>query len=384
MKYGTLEGTSILVNSVEERGEADQPAGHDVVVIGASAGGVDALVTLVKILPKNLPAAVFIVVHIPDTATSYLPAILSRSGLLPALHPVDGEEIKPGQIYIAPPNWHLLLSTGHITLSPGPKEHGHRPAIDTLFQSAALNYGPRVVGVILSGTQGDGAVGLAEIKNRGGVAVVQDPEEAVFASMPLNAMGKVQVDHVLDIAGIGKLVKKLAAAPAVQKGVVGMEKKPEKERRQISQDFERFKQGEKPEHSSILSCPDCGGVVFEMGEGDQPHFRCHIGHTYSLESYVGRQSDGLERALWTAVRILQERSALLERMALASKQRGSVRSADYFYQQAQEINHQKDVIRQALEALPTSAEDFYVTDSTDFQSLDIQNVDVEGDATQDD
>jgi two-component system, chemotaxis family, protein-glutamate methylesterase/glutaminase len=348
-----------------------QSAGYLIFVIGASAGGVETLIKLVERLPEDLPAAVFIVVHIKAAAKSYLPKILSKAGRLPAFHPSDGEEIKPGRIYIAPPNQHLVLSRERIFLTSGPKEHGHRPAIDPLFHSAALNYGPRVVGIVLSGMLGDGSAGLFSIKSSGGLAVVQDPQEAVFPSMPLSALGKVDVDHVLDIAGIASLMDKLPAGNAVREGLVSMKKNPDDERMQISRDFERFKQGEKIQHNSVLSCPDCGGVIFEMGEQDQPHFRCHIGHSYSLESYMDKQSESLEDALWKAVRILEERAALLERIAYSlEKKRAGSRSGKNFSNQALEVRKTVDIIRQAIAEQPDPSASFYISSTEDMHKLD--------------
>ena len=189
--------------------------GHDIIVVGASAGGVEALGELVSLLPADLPAAVFIVLHIPAYGTSVLPGILSRRGPLPAVHPADGEAIRQGRIYVAPPDHHLLLEKdGTVRLTRGPHENGHRPAVDTLFRSAARAYGPRVIGVVLTGTLDDGTAGLQVVKRRGGLAVVQDPEEALFASMPRAAIEAVAVDHVAALAEIGSTLARLAHLPA--------------------------------------------------------------------------------------------------------------------------------------------------------------------------
>ena len=172
-------------------------SGHDMITIGASAGGVEALTELVRGLPVDLPASVFVSLHVPPHGTSMLPQILSRRGPLPAHHARDGEPIEPGRIYVAPPDLHLLIHQGVVRLSRGPRENGFRPAIDPLFRTAARWHGPRVVGVILSGTLDDGTAGLLAIKERGGFAVVQDPDDALFPGMPRNAMDVVHVDHVL-------------------------------------------------------------------------------------------------------------------------------------------------------------------------------------------
>lgn len=192
--------------------------GHDVIVIGASAGGVEALSKLVAGLPADLPAALFVVVHIPSEATSVLPRILSRAGPLPAVHVRDGLPIQDGRIYVAPPDYHLLLRSGHVRVVRGPREHGHRPAVDPLFRSAAHYGGPRTVGVILSGVLDDGTSGLQVLKAHGGVAVVQDPDDAFYDGMPRSAVENVDVDHVLPLAEIAPVLARLAHAP-VEEGV---------------------------------------------------------------------------------------------------------------------------------------------------------------------
>lgn len=191
--------------------------GHDIIVIGSSAGGVDALIKLVNQLPANLPASIFIVLHIPARSPRVLPDILSRSGPLPAIHPTDGEEIRHSRIYIAPPDQHLLIERGNVHIVRGPKENRHRPAIDATFRSAALAYGPRVVGVILTGALGDGTAGLLAIKQRGGIAVVQDPHDALYPSMPLSALASVHVDYTAPLAAIGPLLMQLVVEQVEEK-----------------------------------------------------------------------------------------------------------------------------------------------------------------------
>ncbi len=175
---------------------------HDIVVLGASAGGVEALVQLAHKLPADLPATIFIVLHIPPQSPSMLPTILSRSGRLPAQHPTDGENFKHSQMYIAPPDYHMLLEEGHIRIVRGPKVNRHRPAIDPLFCSAANIYGPRVIGIVLTGALDDGTIGLSAIKQRGGIAIVQDPDEARYASMPQSALEHVKIDYTLPLVEI--------------------------------------------------------------------------------------------------------------------------------------------------------------------------------------
>jgi two-component system chemotaxis response regulator CheB len=196
-----------------------QSTGHDVVVVGASAGGVEALSRLVRDLPPDFRAAVFVVLHVPASGTSVLPAILDRHGSLHAAHAVDGEDVKPGRIYVAPPDRHVLVHGSSVRVERGPKENGARPAIDPLFRSAAASCGPRVVGVILSGTLADGAAGLAAVKLRGGATIVQDPRDALYPAMPRNAIVEVGPDSILTAAEIGpalvELTRDVTQAPAL-------------------------------------------------------------------------------------------------------------------------------------------------------------------------
>jgi two-component system chemotaxis response regulator CheB len=198
---------AIQFSSVQE---ATAMPDHDIVVVGASAGGVEALAELAASLPAslpaNLPAAVFVVLHVPATGTSALPDILSRHGPLPASHVKDGELVERGRIYVAPPDQHVLLRGGHVHLTRGPRENGHRPAVDSLFRSAAREYATRVIGVVLSGALDDGTAGLLAIKSRGGVAVVQEAGDALYPGMPCHALEHVRVDHVVAVASMGKLL----------------------------------------------------------------------------------------------------------------------------------------------------------------------------------
>jgi two-component system, chemotaxis family, protein-glutamate methylesterase/glutaminase len=191
---------------------------NNIIVIGASAGGVEALSTLVRALPAGLPAAVFVVLHIPAQSPSLLPSILSRAGQLPAIQPTDGMAISPGCIYVAPPDHHMLLERGYIRIVRGPRENRHRPAIDPLFRSAARSYGARVTGVILTGTLDDGTAGLLAVKQRGGIAIVQDPKEALYTSMPRSALDHVAVDYCASLGEIATRLVELAHAPYQRTG----------------------------------------------------------------------------------------------------------------------------------------------------------------------
>lgn len=321
--------------------------GHDIIVIGASAGGVEALSRLVKTLPENLPAALFIVLHIPSYGTSVLPQILNRAGRLKAAHPQDGETIQLGRIYVAPPDFHLLIKKGYIQLSRGPKENGYRPAVDPLFRTAARTYGRRVIGVVLSGSLDDGTAGLISIKMRGGMAVVQNPEDALFSGMPTNAIENVDVDHILPLSEISPLLVKLASEP------LGEEEYPVSHEIEIESDMAEFDMNalqskERPGIPSGFACPNCGGALWEINKNNLLRFRCRVGHAFSAKTLLAHQSEQLEDALWVALRALEESSALAERMAKRARERNHATSAERFEEQSRDAQNRAALLRDVL------------------------------------
>jgi two-component system chemotaxis response regulator CheB len=320
---------------------------HGIVVVGASAGGVEALAELAASLPRDLSAAVFVVLHLPATGTSALPEILRRHGPLPAAQVRDGEPIQPGRIYVAPPDHHVLLRPGHVHLSRGPRENGHRPAIDPLFRSAAREYATRVIGLVLSGALDDGTAGLLAIKSRGGIAVVQDPADALYPGMPSNALEHVQVDHVLAAASMGKLLARLiadSAEPPADPAPTGMQVEVEME----GFSLEAF-EGHHPGEPSGFSCPDCHGVLWQIRDGGGlERFRCRVGHVWSPESLLTQQSEALEAALWVALRSLEERAALARRLAEPARRRGHSITATRFEEQAAEAQQAARLVRDLL------------------------------------
>lgn len=321
--------------------------GHDIIVIGASAGGVEALTALVKHLPSSLPAAVFVVVHFPPQSTSILPRLLTRAGPLPATHADDGEAIKTGHLYIAPPDFHLLLKDGRTSVVRGPRENHSRPAIDPLFRSAALAYGPRVVGIILSGTLADGAAGLAAVKRRGGVAVVQDPDDAFFPDMPRSALQYVKADHVLPLSAMPPLLVRLASEP-VGEGGKPMSSEMEKETDIAQFDLATLESEEKPGMPSVFACPDCGGTLWELQDENLLRFRCRVGHAFSSESLLAAQTGEIETALWVALRTLEERATLVRRLENRARENQQQFAASSFAEQAQTAEHQAALIRKLL------------------------------------
>jgi two-component system, chemotaxis family, protein-glutamate methylesterase/glutaminase len=329
-------------------------AARDIVVIGGSAGSIEAVTELLHGIPPDFPGSIFVVVHFPGGVTSTLPRILSRASPLPAGHATDGQPIEPGRIYVAPPDFHLLLSDGHVRLSRGPKENGHRPAVDPMFRTAAHSYGPRVVGVLLSGNLNDGTAGLLSIKQRGGMAVVQSLDTAMYQGMPRSAIEHVAVDHVLPPADISELLAELALQPAPPLEVISMSDDVAPD--QQADEFALADRHVQPGVPSTMSCPECHGVLWEVKEGELVRFRCRVGHAYSDEALLVHQSEQLEAALWTALRALEEHSALSRRLSARANSRGHSHSASAFTEQAMDAEHHASFIRNVLHAGIRTAE----------------------------
>jgi len=322
--------------------------GHDIVAIGASAGGVEALQRVVGALPADLPAAVFVVVHLGEESSGLLPRILDRAGPLEAAHPENGDAVENGRVYVAPPNLHLLVEDGTIRLSRGPHENRHRPAVDPLFRTAALAYGPRVTGVVLSGALDDGTAGLLAIKRREGVAVVQDPDEALVPGMPQSALRHVEVDHRLPVDEIGPLLYRLAREPSEEKGAYPVPSEMEFESKIAGLDPTVIDSGEHIGELSALSCPECAGPLYEIHDGGLLRFRCRVGHAYTTESMLEGKSEVLESALYLALNTLQESATMSERLATRSHENGQNHAAASFEERAREAKRRAAVIQQVL------------------------------------
>ena len=288
---------------------------RNVIVIGTSAGGVDALCELNQHLPKNLDASIFVVMHI-GTATM-LPQILTRCGNVPAVAAEHEKHYQRNRIYCAPANCHLTIKDHMTVLTRGPRENGHRPAIDVLFRSAARVHRSRVVGVVLSGGRDDGSAGLYAIKARGGVAIVQDPDEAMMPNMPQNAINMVDVDFCLPLHQIADVLVQLANGKATDvtessNGGVNMED-------QATADHPT---AEPPGDQIPFACPECNGPLYEHKDGDLANFQCFVGHRFSPESLSDEHAEALERALWTAIRKLKERVVLHQRLMEQKRNNG--------------------------------------------------------------
>jgi two-component system chemotaxis response regulator CheB len=326
--------------------------GHDIIVLGTSAGGVEALSRLVAGLPPGLPAALFVVCHVPAGYPSRLPEILSKSGPLLATHAQDGEPIRFGQITVAPPDFHMILEPGRVRLTRGARENHMRPAIDPLFRSAARAYGRRVVGVILTGGLSDGTAGLLAVRGAGGVAIVQDPAEAAVASMPRNAHEIAGADQVLPVAAIPAALVRLAREPLPQEGASTMADPIEHLPGRVTEDMTEQQQGRKRGLLSVFTCPECGGAMWQVDEPALTRFRCHVGHSYYGETLLAEQSEALEAALWTAVRTFREQTLLARQLAARERVLGNPAAAERFDDQARLADQYAQLIEEKLLKAP--------------------------------
>lgn len=321
-------------------------AGHDVVVIGGSAGSLPVLKTVLGALPADFPAAVLIVTHLPTGVPSTIPDLLDRLCPLPVVRAAEGEPVAAGRVYVAPADAHLLVIEGRIRLGQGPRENLSRPAIDPLFRSAAVCFGPRVVGVVLSGMLDDGAAGLASIRRCGGIAIVQDPVDADYDDMPRNAIAATSVDEIAIAADIAAVLQRAVRQPA---GAV----------RDVPRDLALevdIALGGRSDFARMIeiadtvpmTCPTCAGVLSEIREGPPLRYRCQTGHGFSAKMLEQRQQSAVDEALRVALRIIDERTALVTRMGIDAAQTGRLGSAEMYAQRAAEYRGYAEVIRKAV------------------------------------
>jgi two-component system chemotaxis response regulator CheB len=325
--------------------------GHDIIVIGGSAGGLESLRALIRGLPGSLPAALFVVLHISPDKPSLLPTLLNHGGQFLALHPADGTPIRNGCIYIAPPDHHMLIEGPIVRLVRGPRENRCRPAADPLFRSAAAAYGPRVVGVVLSGNLDDGTAGLMAIRRQGGVAMVQDPSEAAYGDMPQSALSAMRVDFCLPVVELAQRLILLAHAPIADTAASAAGAADSNMKRELdamAMNIDQMSSDERPGTSSPYSCPDCGGVLWEMDDAGLLRFRCRVGHAFSVDAVLAGQSESLERALWVALKTLEERTSLLRRMITRANSSSNGHLAKRFADEFREAEEGAVAIRKAL------------------------------------
>jgi two-component system, chemotaxis family, protein-glutamate methylesterase/glutaminase len=324
-----------------------------VIVVAASAGGFQPLRALISGLPASLPAAVLVVLHVPASGGSSLPGILNRAGPLPAAAAVDGEPIRPGRVYVAPPDRHLLVIKDTVRISRGPRQNGVRPAADPLFRSAALYAGPQVTAVVLSGALDDGALGCATVERLGGRVVVQDPDEAEYSSMPRSAIAVTEHAAVVATRALCDEVTRLVT------GDGGMAAEAPGPDRELVAEIAGLLDGA-PETDtrlrtySDLSCPDCGGPLYfkDAAELDRAEtYDCLVGHRWSPDSLLEEQGSTVERALWLSIRSLEERGRLTGKLADAARARGHELSARQFSEAAQEARQSADAIREVVNSM---------------------------------
>jgi len=300
---------------------------------------------ILRQLPGDFPAALLIVTHLAPDGPGLLPAILQGAGPLDVLPAADDTLIAAGHVYVAPPDHHLLVDGLNMRLSRGPRENRFRPAIDPLFRTAAAAFGPRVIGVLLSGGLDDGVLGLCRIKARGGIAVVQEPYDAHKGDLPQRAIDRVDVDFVLPANSIAETLTQLVHSPAGGGTVTD----PNDARTESPDAATRSLQSGGPGGTpSPYSCPECGGALWELQEGTLTRFQCHVGHRLSEGSLLSAHADAVEAALWTALRALEEQASLHQRLVVRAQSRGAQALAEISEQQARDIEARADVIRQVL------------------------------------
>lgn len=326
--------------------------GRDVIVIGASAGGVEALLAVVRGLPHDLAAAVLIVLHVPASSPSALPAILRRATKLRVVQGQNDMPLEHGTVIIAAPDHHLTLHGERVRLGRGPRVNGHRPAVDTLFWTAARALGGRVIGVVLSGALDDGTAGMVAIKAAGGATLVQSPSDAVCASMPASVLEQIEVDHVLPAADLPRAIAALVGTAARPARVRGPASAPSPVEAAMSAPDEDLELELVPPNdprgaSSGLTCPDCHGALWEISEGPG-RFRCRVGHAYTAKGLFSAQCDDLEEAMWIAYRALHEAASLSRRLAERARAQKLPRLAERYELRETDALQRADMIRGAL------------------------------------
>jgi two-component system, chemotaxis family, protein-glutamate methylesterase/glutaminase len=319
---------------------------RDLIAIGTSAGGVEALLKLAAKLTPDIPATILVTIHLAAQFRSELDRLLSRAGPLPAHFARDGEKYRRGTIYLAPPDRHLLIEGERLYLGSGSRENNVRPAIDPMLRSAAICCGARAIGVVLTGTLDDGASGLWAVEQCGGVTVVQDPQDAAFDEMPLNALNMVKPDHLVALEDLPKLLDTLAHEPAGKPMPVpdniAFEVKIARGANGSMDDMDRWGR------RSRLACPECHGVMWEIEEGDLLRYRCHVGHSYSADVMSVALDENLRQALAGAVRALEERVTLTSKLQHDAERRQHRLVAANWARRTREAQHELDVIRDAM------------------------------------
>jgi two-component system, chemotaxis family, protein-glutamate methylesterase/glutaminase len=320
---------------------------RDLVVIGASTGGIDAIRSLLADIPRDFPAAICAVLHMAPDSPGILHEIFGRAGRIPTVAVGQPERLRPGTLYLPIPDRHLLVEPSLVRPSVGPRENRFRPAIDPLFRSAAQTYGPRVIGVVLTGGLDDGTAGLWTVKQMGGVAVVQDPQDAVAPSMPSNAAAHVVVDHSVPIGRMAELLGRLVAEDiTIKEGYTVPE--PTRIEVQIAKDGYALEAGVlKLGEPSQYACPECHGVMLAVKEGDRVRFRCHTGHAYSIEALLSEFDEAVEEALWNSIRAMEEKLLLLRQLVDMARGRPGDDGIGKLEQRMEQARQRVELVRKA-------------------------------------
>jgi two-component system chemotaxis response regulator CheB len=325
---------------------------RNVVVVGASAGGLEALDTLVGGLPTDLPASIFVIQHMAPQNSGI--ALLQRLGRHKAFHCAlakNGEKFKPGRVYIGPADHHMLVKKDCVLVTKGARENRYRPAIDPLFRSAATTHGSRVIGVILTGMLDDGTAGLLAIKKCGGVTVVQDPKRAAYPDMPQNALNNVDVDFCLPVTEMGGLLERLVKESPGKSKPVPKEVSTEAliAERVLSDVAQVSTLGKQVPYN----CPNCGGVLWQLDVSEK-RYRCHTGHSFTAAALVTSQNEKIEETLWVSLRMFEERKNLLNNMARTEQSKNLKAS---YTEQAAATQVHIERIRAMLMANPPRVQD---------------------------
>ncbi|RZK17734.1 MAG: chemotaxis protein CheB [Hymenobacter sp.] len=323
---------------------------RDIVVVGASAGGVSALIALAKSLPADFAAPVLVVLHLSPNSPSVLPELMARESALPVRHARHEEVLKPGVIYVAPPDHHLLVEKDRVLVARGPKENRFRPSIDALFRSAAYTYGPRVIGVVLTGYLDDGTSGLWSVQRLGGLAVVQDPQDAAVPFMPANALDYVAADYTVPLSALGSLLTRLTTEPAPAPPRLA-----KKYLELLQLELTIAKQGNAFElgiidHGKLtpFTCPDCHGALTQLIEGNLIRFRCHTGHAYTVSSLLSEVTNSVESLLYQSMRGLEETKMLLQQLGEHFTQQKQAGMAEVFLRKAKQTGKQARVVHDSI------------------------------------
>lgn len=325
--------------------------GHDIVVIGTSAGGLKALSSVLSVLPANLDAAIFVVQHLAADKKSYLPQLLGDITDLPVSSPVDNERFLKGHVYVAAPDYQLLLHDDRVRAIRGPQENRFRPSIDALFRSAARSHGSRVIGMVLTGYLDDGTVGLQTVKKRGGITVVQDPEEAEYPSMPRTALRYVEIDHTVPIAEAGALLIRLVAQPPAPQDQFPMTPAIEIESKiakQLMKTKEFLEHVEEIGQRTTYTCPDCNGAIWQIGDEEPLKLRCHVGHSFTGEVFSAEQSRNVETALWSAIRIMEEKVTFTRQLAERKRKQNLREEAAAYEKAANDLDDEVTRVRDLI------------------------------------